>query len=50
MKTAINNREKHLRIEIEFGDVIDYKDRSMDLEQAYRKMFDKDSQTTKADE
>jgi 1-acyl-sn-glycerol-3-phosphate acyltransferase len=50
LKTAIDNREKHLRIEIEFGDVIDYKDRSMDLEQAYRKMFDKDSQTTIAGE
>lgn len=36
---AINQREKNLRIEIEFGDVIDPKDRSMTLEQAYRKMF-----------
>ncbi|MDT8281557.1 MAG: lysophospholipid acyltransferase family protein [Gammaproteobacteria bacterium] len=41
LKRAINKREKNLRIEIEFGDVIDYRDRSMDLEQAYRKMFDK---------
>ena len=41
LKTAIKKREKNLRIEVEFGDVIDYKDRSMDLEQAYRKMFDK---------
>ncbi|MFT7457037.1 MAG: 1-acyl-sn-glycerol-3-phosphate acyltransferase, partial [Marinobacter maritimus] len=31
------------RIEVEFGDVIDYKDRSMDLEQAYRKMFNKNN-------
>ena len=36
---AINKRDKNLRIEIEFGDVIDPKDRSMSLEQAYRKMF-----------
>ena len=36
---AINKRDKSLRIEIEFGDVIDPKDRSMSLEQAYRKMF-----------
>ena len=36
---AINKREKNLRIEIEFGDLIDYRDRSMSLEQAYRKMF-----------
>ncbi|MFQ3176006.1 MAG: 1-acyl-sn-glycerol-3-phosphate acyltransferase [Psychromonas sp.] len=43
LKTAIKNREKKLRIEVEFGDVIDYKDRSMDLEQAYRKMFNKNN-------
>ena len=36
---AINKREKDLRIEIEFGDIIDPGDRSMTLEQAYRKMF-----------
>ena len=36
---AINKREKNLRIEIVFGDVIDSSDRSMSLEQAYRKMF-----------
>ena len=36
---AINKREKNLRIEVEFGDVIDSGDRSMTLEQAYRKMF-----------
>ncbi|ABM04771.1 1-acyl-glycerol-3-phosphate acyltransferase PlsC [Psychromonas ingrahamii 37] len=40
LKTAIKNREKKLQIEVEFGDVIDYKDRTMDLEQAYRNMFD----------
>ncbi|PKH03640.1 1-acyl-sn-glycerol-3-phosphate acyltransferase [Psychromonas sp. MB-3u-54] len=43
LKTAIKNRENKLRIEVEFGDVIDYKDRSMDLEQAYRKMFNKNN-------
>lgn len=43
LKTAIKNREKKLRIEVEFGDVIDYKDRSIDLEQAYRKMFNKNN-------
>ena len=36
---AINKRDKRLRIEVEFGDVIDPRDRSMTLEQAYRKMF-----------
>ena len=36
---AINKREKKLRIEVVFGDVIDSSDRSMSLEQAYRKMF-----------
>lgn len=41
LHTAINKRTKGLRIEIEFGDVIDYKDRSMSLELAYRKMFSK---------
>ena len=40
LHTAINKRVKGLRIEIEFGDVIDYKDRSMSLEMAYRKMFE----------
>jgi len=40
LKTAIKNREQKLQIEVVFGDVIDYKDRSMDLQQAYRKMFD----------
>ena len=39
LHTAINKRSKGLVIEIEFGDIIDYKDRSMSLEQAYRKMF-----------
>ncbi len=39
LRRAIINREKGLEIEIVIGDVIDYKDRSMSLEQAYRKMF-----------
>lgn len=42
LHTAINKREKGLRIEIEFGDVIDYRDRSMTLEQAYRNRFNKE--------
>ena len=39
LNTAINKREKGLRIEVEFGDVIQYRDRSMSLEQAYRSRF-----------
>jgi len=39
LHAAINKREKGLRIEVEFGDVIDYQDRSISLEQAYRTMF-----------
>lgn len=39
LHTAINKREKNLRIEVVFGDVIDYRDRSVSLEQAYRTMF-----------
>lgn len=38
-RTAINHREKDLVIEIEFGDIIDYRDRSMPLEDRYRQMF-----------
>lgn len=40
LRRAIVKREDDLSIEIVIGDVIDYKDRSMSLEQAYRKMFD----------
>ena len=36
---AINRREKGLKIEVEFGEVIQYRDRSMSLEQAYRSRF-----------
>jgi len=39
LHTAINKREKDLKIEIEFGDVIDFSDRSRSLEQAYRETF-----------
>ena len=39
LHTAINKREKGLRIEVEFGDIIKYRDRSMSLEQAYRSRF-----------
>jgi len=39
LNTAINKREKGLRIDVEFGDVIEYRDRSMSLEQAYRSRF-----------
>ena len=39
LHTAINKREKGLHIDIEFGDVIDYKDRTMGLEQLYRERF-----------
>lgn len=39
LNTAINKREKGLRIEVEFGDVIQYRDRTMSLEQAYRSRF-----------
>lgn len=39
LKAAIQKRKKNLCISVEFGDVIDYKDKSMDLELAYRKMF-----------
>ena len=43
LRRAITNREKDLRIEVQVGDSIDYKDRSMSLEQSYRKMFDLES-------
>jgi 1-acyl-sn-glycerol-3-phosphate acyltransferase len=43
LHTAIKKREKGLCIEVGFGDVIDYKDRTMSLEQAYREMFDKNN-------
>ena len=43
LRRAITNREKDLRIEVQVGDSIDYKDRSMSLEQSYRKIFDLES-------
>ena len=39
LRSAVTKHEKELSIEIEVGDIIDYKDRSMSLEQAYRKIF-----------
>ena len=39
LHTAINKREKDLTIEIEFGDVIDCKDKSDSLENLYRQRF-----------
>jgi len=36
---SLQNKEKHLTIEIEVGDIIDYKDRSEKLQQRYKKMF-----------
>jgi 1-acyl-sn-glycerol-3-phosphate acyltransferase len=40
LRRAITKREKGLSIEVEIGHVIDCKDRSMSLEQAYRKTFE----------
>lgn len=39
LHTAINKRDKGLTIEVEFGDTIDARDRSISLEQAYRQRF-----------
>jgi len=39
LHTAINKRQKGLRIEVEIGDTIEYGDRSVSLETAYRNMF-----------
>jgi 1-acyl-sn-glycerol-3-phosphate acyltransferase len=39
LHTAINKRQKGLRIEVEIGEVIDYRDKSMSLEDAYRQRF-----------
>lgn len=38
LKDAINNRTKGLEIEIQIGEIIDYKDKTP-LEENYRKMF-----------
>ena len=38
LKDAINNRTKGLEIEIEIGEIIDYKDKTP-LEENYRKLF-----------
>jgi 1-acyl-sn-glycerol-3-phosphate acyltransferase len=39
LKQALSRNPKNSTVVIEIGDVIDYKDRSMSLEDAYRKMF-----------
>ena len=41
LHAAINKREKGLCIEVEIGEVIDCRDRSISLEQAYRERFNK---------
>lgn len=39
LHTAIRRRQKDLQIEVEIGEVIDYRDKSMSLEDAYRQRF-----------
>ncbi len=39
LKKALGRRPEPATVNIEFGDVISYKDRSLPLEDAYRKMF-----------
>ena len=39
LNTAINKREKGLLIEVEVGEIIEYRDRTMSLDQAYRSRF-----------
>ncbi|MCF6283222.1 MAG: 1-acyl-sn-glycerol-3-phosphate acyltransferase [Candidatus Polarisedimenticolaceae bacterium] len=39
LKASLNNTSQPQSITIEIGDYIDYKDRSVGLEEAYRKMF-----------
>ncbi|WP_310440933.1 lysophospholipid acyltransferase family protein [Sulfurimonas sp.] len=39
LKSAINDSTEQRIIEIEIGDIIDYKDKTMPLEEAYRKQF-----------
>lgn len=40
LKQALSKKPKNSTVVIEIGDVINYKDRSMGLEDAYRQMFD----------
>ncbi len=39
LKSAINDSTEQRIIELEIGDIIDYKDKTMPLEEAYRKQF-----------
>jgi len=39
LKTALKSKNKKHTIDIEFGDIIDYKDRSLSLDQAYKQQF-----------
>jgi 1-acyl-sn-glycerol-3-phosphate acyltransferase len=39
LKSALKNRQQQLHVTIEIGDYIDYKDRSVELEEAYRNIF-----------
>ena len=39
LKSAIDDSSEHRTIEVEIGDLIDYKDRSMSLEESYKKQF-----------
>lgn len=39
LHTAIRRRQKDLQIEVEIGEVIDYRDKSMSLEDVYRQRF-----------
>jgi 1-acyl-sn-glycerol-3-phosphate acyltransferase len=39
LESALKNRPQQLHITVEIGDYIDYKDRSVELEEAYRNIF-----------
>ena len=39
LKEAINNPKEQRTIEIEIGDIIDYKDRTLPFQEAYKKQF-----------
>ena len=39
LKSALKKRQQQLHVTIEIGDYIDYKDRSVELEEAYRNIF-----------
>ena len=40
LMSSLKDEKKQRTIEIEIGDIIDYKDKSMTLEEAYKKQFD----------